>query len=704
MSSELSNALNPNVITARRSRPPRPIATENAVPAVEQPQPPPRPFVPHRSELELAIAEPQPRPAPSAARPGSPVSRQTAAVQKLLRVLSSSKEAAELERKRRQAWEKDQEARLAQQQAEMERQMSKIRQELSLLRAETSLQSSRPSTVAVSPAASIPSPIGDRNPAPFASGLPPGVYPASFPYAPSTTQPSLNTVAWSLSHSPAPLLTPPVDSIPTTHSDGSPPEETDFRISHQLGLHSQSSSNALITPEHTPTLPAAQPRTTAANASPHSPAFVESSSTLPYATPSHSPFISVPDAGTLSSTNEEALTSTDERRSDTSSSVSVRATLRPPLVTREGSLSPSPSVLGKRRTALHSGSEGSDDSDIEATPESANSQYRKRQNGHDKRCLTIQHAMRAHILRLMQLSDDKSLPNSHIEGEPLPMGGPVRFIWEKTSKQSSHNAAMKRRIIVDLQANRAMYKHVPEKEFARKNLENVFDQAFTTLRQKFRAQRDTTAAFHNKRREDQKALKARRLSRKKIKLTNRIEARKRLDTFTHPAFDGALQQDCMSSEESCDDDNEGNAGGRSQNRTKVLRIRGLPWRSLRLQRFYVLLDEEDQADKGNKPKRGIGRMERRVGPDKDPQILPPVSASRWMISKRWIRVMQCMRPDLAPTLATYVSASDEINWDECVILGAESDDEAELQEVVRLGRHIPVSETSSLQYALNLPS
>ncbi|TFY61592.1 hypothetical protein EVJ58_g4419 [Rhodofomes roseus] len=309
--------------------------------------------------------------------------------------------------------------------------------------------------------------------------------------------------------------------------------------------------------------------------------------------------------------------------------------------------------------------------------------------------------MRAHILRLMQLSDDKSLPDSHIEGESLPMDEPVRFIWEKTSKQSSHNAAMKRRIIVDLQANRSMYKHVPEKDFARKNMENVFDQAFTTMRQKFKAQRDTTAARHLRRREDRKSLKARRASRKKIKLTNRVESRKRLEIFSHPSFDGALQQDCMSSEESCDDDDDGqDAGARPQTRPKALRIRGLPWRSLRLQRFYALLDEEDQADKSNKPKRGSGRKERHVGPDKGPHILPPAGTLGWMVSKRWIRQLQCTRADLAQAAMTLISVSDGIDWNECTILGAESDDDADLQEMLRSERHIPVSETSSLQHAL----
>ena len=127
--------------------------------------------------------------------------------------------------------------------------------------------------------------------------------------------------------------------------------------------------------------------------------------------------------------------------------------------------------------------------------------------------------MRSHILRCMHLPDDKHLPDSHVEGEALPAGEPIRFIWEKTAKQSSHNSAMKRRIVVDLQENRTLYKHVSQDEFTPKNLENVFDQAFTTFRQKFKAQRDVTAAAQHKRREDQKAMRTRRLNRKKAAST-----------------------------------------------------------------------------------------------------------------------------------------------------------------------------------------
>ena len=123
--------------------------------------------------------------------------------------------------------------------------------------------------------------------------------------------------------------------------------------------------------------------------------------------------------------------------------------------------------------------------------------------------------MRAHILRVMQLETDTDLPDSHFEGAPIGPDESVRFVWDKTPKQSVHNGRMKVRILEDLKANRKLYIHVPDKEFAQKTLESTFDQSFTTLRQKFKAQRDTSIALNIKRREDTKAAKSRRLNRKK---------------------------------------------------------------------------------------------------------------------------------------------------------------------------------------------
>jgi hypothetical protein len=115
----------------------------------------------------------------------------------------------------------------------------------------------------------------------------------------------------------------------------------------------------------------------------------------------------------------------------------------------------------------------------------------------------------------MQIESDKNLPDSHIEGTPFSLADPVRFVWDKTPKQSVHNGRMKTRFLSDLKAQRRLYKHVPDKEFSKKILDSAFDQAFVTLRQKFKAQRDASIALNLKKREAMKAVKARRLSRKK---------------------------------------------------------------------------------------------------------------------------------------------------------------------------------------------
>jgi len=115
----------------------------------------------------------------------------------------------------------------------------------------------------------------------------------------------------------------------------------------------------------------------------------------------------------------------------------------------------------------------------------------------------------------MNIESDRRLPDSHIESNPLDPTEPVRFVWDKTTKQSVHNARMKTRVLEDIMEKRRMYKHVPQKEFTKKSVESAFEQRYVTLRQKFRAQRDALAAENTKKREDHKARKARHLSRRK---------------------------------------------------------------------------------------------------------------------------------------------------------------------------------------------
>lgn len=102
--------------------------------------------------------------------------------------------------------------------------------------------------------------------------------------------------------------------------------------------------------------------------------------------------------------------------------------------------------------------------------------------------------------------------------------------------------------------------------------------------------------------------------------------------FEHVTFDGALQIECMSSEES-----EVEEDAETGMHTTVFRIRGFTWRSLRLQRFFDALDEEDRADNGQRPRRGVGRRERYVGAVKEG--MPPKGVASWMVSKGWMGVV-----------------------------------------------------------------
>jgi len=134
--------------------------------------------------------------------------------------------------------------------------------------------------------------------------------------------------------------------------------------------------------------------------------------------------------------------------------------------------------------------------------------------------------MRTHILQMMGLESDKELPDSYVESETPnpstdpsnPAHRPIRFIWNKTTKQSLHNALMKKLVISDLKDHRrsATYKHVAASEFTKKLMDAAFEQCFVTLRQKFKTQRDDNVALKAKAREEGKARKARHLSRRRI--------------------------------------------------------------------------------------------------------------------------------------------------------------------------------------------
>lgn len=166
-SSELSNALNPHIVTQKPRR--RYAQTASATAPVAPLASVPQPAVPHRSELELAIAPPPHQsqvPAESAetvsvqcvprsftpgtcliicraAQLGAPAPaprrhprNAPPVVQQLLhRVVATAREVASAESRRRSAWEREQEARNMQIQAEMQRRIVDMEHELSMLRA-----------------------------------------------------------------------------------------------------------------------------------------------------------------------------------------------------------------------------------------------------------------------------------------------------------------------------------------------------------------------------------------------------------------------------------------------------------------------------------------------------------------------------------------------------------------------------------------
>ncbi|CAA7259645.1 unnamed protein product [Cyclocybe aegerita] len=582
--SELSDALNPYASQSRqRQSAPVDYSPPNQTISYQTVAPPSQQYVPHVSDLELAIAEPTPAP-PALPRQGVNVFAE------LARVVVATQNAQESERKRRLAWEQEQESKYAQRQAEMEKKMLAMSNELSLLRATMNALRS--------------------------SGNTPGLATPQYNLSPALSQratPNLQNLA------------SPISPVSQSASQAQP-------------MFIQGSSTNPLPPP--PSVFQSEPTTN--NIQPAPQPYIETTfqvnlSPLPQAmTPGPSPH----------------LTNTD-------------ASERP-----SASPAPRPSKRKKKRRSVHSSDdEGTSSGSSSST---SNHQPRKRVSHHDTRCYTIQHAMRLHVLRMMDVDNDKDLPDNHDESGALGPSDPVRFVWDKTAKQSVHNSRMKKRIIDDLKENRRLYRHVPNKEFTKKVLDAAFDQCFVTFRQKYKAQKDATSASHLKQREDSKARKARHLSRRKIKLSNRSDARNNIPTFEHVTFDGAMQPDCMSSEESDIEQDP-----LSSQPCPVLRTRGHAWRSSRLVRFYCILDDEERLDTSSKPKRGLGKKERRVGPLKEEFTLPPQGAATWMISRRWYKASLASRPDLPNILNKLINDQPGFDWEHFHDLGEETVDEDE---------------------------
>lgn len=116
----------------------------------------------------------------------------------------------------------------------------------------------------------------------------------------------------------------------------------------------------------------------------------------------------------------------------------------------------------------------------------------------------------------------------------------------------------------------------------------------------------------------------------------------------------------------------------------ILRSRGHAWRSTRLLRLFSVLDEEEKVDLSTKPKRGVGRKERRIGPPREMFCLPPQGIAPWMISRRWYKASLKTYSDLRETLNKLIIIDSlKFDWTHFHDLGeesADSDDEAVQQQ------------------------
>ncbi|KAI0089262.1 hypothetical protein BDY19DRAFT_944941 [Irpex rosettiformis] len=682
MTSELSNALNPRAAQHRTRARQRQTDIGHAPTSVahhDVAQRTAHSYVPHRSELELAIIPPE--------QPQVPVPTPTVAnrqalntVQELLQAVVTQNAAVQAERARRRAWEQEQEARRVQREVELQSQLEQMKSELQLLKASVSIQK-QPSQ-----------PLLDER---FHEETfqPPLPEPAA--YIEEITTPTLQdqhiprseaTEASSTSNHLAPAFVEGSSSIPL------PIPGASNRDMHDLSAQDGSFNRMLPSPTLTDatTDPTVSSPVPPRHAQPHVPSASSSADS-----PSHlqlSPPLETPPVGLPSPAQSSTYTSP------------IMPTTRPQ--------TPSSRALGKRRTPPSPASDYSSE-DSETEPPSGQSEApRKRKNGHDRRCLTIQHAMRVHLLKCMRLRSNEALPQSYDESRSLAPDEPVRFVWEKTVKKSPHNAAMKKRILRDFVARRKRYKDVPDKDFDKTVLDAVFEQSFLTLRQKFKLQKDDSSAIQYKLREDQKYMKSRRKDRKKTKLAKRTEQRKKLGMFAHSTFDPALLLECMSSDESCDEHVEEVYPTSERSKVQLFITRGPTWRSSRLVRFYSLLDAEDVAEQlqlgsasvfaSNKHRRPLPRKERRVGPPKDGLIMPPQGVASWMISRRWVKETSETHPDLEGVLEGLVEDSPGFDWGGFDVLGEESEEEGE-QEVEE-EEFIPRSDTSySLAHALAPP-
>ena len=137
----------------------------------------------------------------------------------------------------------------------------------------------------------------------------------------------------------------------------------------------------------------------------------------------------------------------------------------------------------------------------------------------------------------------------------------------------------------------------------------------------------------------------------------------------------------MSSEES-DLEEDPNTGETSP----IFKSHGYAWRSTRLLRFYSTLDNEDKSGSASRPKRGLGKKDRQVGPNKKEFILPPPGVATWMISRRWYKASLATHKDLPQVLDKLIVNPDGFDWNHFHDLGNESVDEDEVNAQLLLQR------------------
>ena len=140
--------------------------------------------------------------------------------------------------------------------------------------------------------------------------------------------------------------------------------------------------------------------------------------------------------------------------------------------------------------------------------------------------------------------------------------------------------------------------------------------------------------------------------------------------FEHITFDRALQLECMSLEESEVEEDPTN-----ETRTVVLCIRGCPWHSLRLQHFFDALDREEREISAQKSQRDVGRIERYRGPAKEGIVLAPKGVASWMVSKRWMAMVQQSHSEVQDMLKDLIVDADAFGWSRVPLMLVESDGE-----------------------------